>query len=157
MWTEYWQNDIMFMSNSLTRYLVNYKAICTYKNYNYYLIVLNFASLLFTYLLFLILLKYSLCKILCYFQENYIVTWYLHTLCNGHHNKSSNHLPPYKVITAIVTIFLIYYIPEACLFCNWKFVPLNLLHLFCLTLPHASPLATTSSFAVWLTVSREVT
>ena len=70
------------------------------------------------------------------------------TLCNAHHNKSSNHLSPYKVITVIFTTFLIYYIPEACLFCDWKFAPLNLLHLFCLILPHSSPLATTSLFAV---------
>ena len=40
----------------------------------------------------------------------YIVIWHLHTLWNDHHdNKSSNHLVPYKVITVLLTIFLMLY------------------------------------------------
>ena len=40
-----------------------------------------------------------------------IVIGYFHTLQNDHHSKSSYHLSPYKVITALLTIFLMLYIP----------------------------------------------
>ena len=36
----------------------------------------------------------------------YTVIEHLHTLWNDHHGKSSNHLSPYKVITVLLTIFL---------------------------------------------------
>ena len=49
------------------------------------------------------------------FQVYCFVIWYLHTLCEYHHNKSSIHLLPYKVIPILLTIFLMLYcIPVAC-------------------------------------------
>ena len=71
------------------------------------------------------------------------VIWCLHTLWNDHHGKFSNHLSPYKVITVLLTIFLMLcYIPVAYFFCGCRFVPLNPLHLFH-SPPSPSPLATT--------------
>ena len=35
----------------------------------------------------------------------HIVIWYLHTLWNNHHDGSSNHLYPYKVITVLLIKF----------------------------------------------------
>ena len=65
-----------------------------------------------------------------------IVIWHLRALWNDHHDKSSNHVSPYKVITVLLTIFFILYItaPMAHLFYTWRFVPLNPLHLFTLLL-----------------------
>ena len=37
-------------------------------------------------------------------------SWHLHILWKAHHNKSSNHLSPYKVITLLLMIFLLLYI-----------------------------------------------
>ena len=51
-------------------------------------------------------LKYSCCTILLVFQVYYIMIWYLHTLWSVHHDKSSSHLSPCKVITVILTTFL---------------------------------------------------
>lgn len=36
-----------------------------------------------------------------------IVIWHLHTLWSNHHNKSSNHLSPYKTITILLAMFFI--------------------------------------------------
>ena len=82
--------------------------------------------------LFFPLLQPGWCAILCPFQ----VIWHLHTLWNDH-NKSGNHLSPYKVITILLTIFLMLYITSLWLiyWYNWRFVPLNILHLFSPTRP----------------------
>ena len=37
----------------------------------------------------------------------HIVIWHWHTLWNNHYNKSSKCLSPYKIITILLTIFLI--------------------------------------------------
>ena len=55
-------------------------------------------------------LKYSWCTILCYFQMYNIMICQSNTLWNNHHSKSSNHLSPYKIITILLTIFLMLYI-----------------------------------------------
>ena len=47
--------------------------------------------------------------ILCSFLEYYIVIQHLHTLGDDH-NKSSNHLSPYKGMMILLTIFLVLYI-----------------------------------------------
>ena len=39
------------------------------------------------------------------------MSWYLHTWQNDHHDKSGDHLTP-KVITVLLTIFIILYIPS---------------------------------------------
>ena len=54
----------------------------------------------------------------------------IHTLWNDHHDKSSNHLSTYKVITILLTTLCYIFHPWAYLFYNWKFLPLNPLHLF---------------------------
>ena len=99
-----------------------------------------------------LLLKYSWCTILYYFQVYNIVVQHLNTLWNDHHNKSSSHLSPYKVITVLLTLYCI--IQTCNLFCNWNFVPLNPLHLFSLnSLPLIlSPLANTSLFSVFMSL-----
>ena len=38
------------------------------------------------------------------------MVWHLHTSWNDHHDKSTNPLSPYKVITISLTIFLMLYI-----------------------------------------------
>ena len=46
---------------------------------------------------------------------------------------SCNHLSAFNIITILVTIFpvlYVYYMPVAYLFCKWKFVNINPLHLF---------------------------
>ena len=57
---------------------------------------------------------------------------HLYTLQIDHHDKSSDHLSPYKGIAELLIMFPVLYITSQWtnLFCNWKFVPLNLLHLF---------------------------
>ena len=58
-----------------------------------------------------------------------MVTWHLHTWWTDHHDKSRKHLSLYKVTSVLLTIWcgLLY---------NWRFVPLNPLHLFH---PHTWP------------------
>ena len=85
-------------------------------------------------------LKYSLCTILCWFQTYCLMIWLLHTLWNDHHNNSGNHLSPLKVV--IDHIFLrCVYIPVTYLLYNWRYAPLNPLHMFCpaLSHPHTLP------------------
>ena len=59
------------------------------------------------------------------------------TLWNYHHDKSSNHLSLYKVITVLLTVFLCCILQSMSYsFYNWRFIPLNPLHQFC---PTSSP------------------
>ena len=68
--------------------------------------------------------------VLCQFQVYNLVIQHLNTLRNDPH-KSSNHLAAYKVITVLLTIFLMLYITFLWyFFYNWKFVPLNPIHLY---------------------------
>ena len=60
----------------------------------------------------------------------------------------SNHLALYKVITILLTIFVMLYITSQWLIYIWRFVPLNLLNLFCPL--HPFPLAITHLFSVYL-------
>ena len=55
------------------------------------------------------LLKYRWNKI-CWFQVYYIMVSCLHTLWSDHHDKSNNHLSPYKVFTILLTVFLMLHI-----------------------------------------------
>ena len=47
---------------------------------------------------FSFLLRYSWHTIPCLYLVWYMMTWYLHRLWNDHHDESSNHLSPCKVI-----------------------------------------------------------
>ena len=57
--------------------------------------------------------------------------WTLHTLGNYHCDKSTNNLVFNKVVTTLLTIFfmLVSYFHDF-LLGNWRFIPLNSLHLF---------------------------
>ena len=93
-------------------------------------------------------LKYSWCTILREFQVYYIVTWHLHALWNDDHNKSSNHLSLYKVITILLTVFLMLYITSLWLIYFvtgglYFFIPFTYF-----TPPPLSLLATTLLFSV---------
>ena len=77
---------------------------------------------------------------------------YFCTLQNDHHHKSSYRLSPYKVITILLTYSpCCMFHPRDSFICNWKFVPLNLPHLF-LSSPTPFPLATTCFFSVSMTL-----
>ena len=93
-------------------------------------------------------LKYSWRTILYQFQAYYTVIWHLHTLWNDHHDNSSKHLSPYKVIIMLLTIFhmlyitspwLIYFISEGLYF----LIPFSYF-----ASPTSSLLATTHLFSV---------
>ena len=83
------------------------------------------------------------------FQVCYILIWPLCTFWNDCHSISSNHLSPNKYITILLTIlWLLCCILHACnLFIyNWRFEPLNLLHL--LYIPQPQPSDNTSLFSI---------
>ena len=57
-----------------------------------------------------------------------IVIWYFYAFQNNHQNKSVTIKWYYIVVDYIP--HMVHFIFITHLFCNWKFVPLNLLHLF---------------------------
>lgn len=76
------------------------------------------------------LLRYNSHIISHSFQLYNIVIQHVCTLWNGHHNKSSSHLSPYKVNAMSVTLFAMMYITSWWLFYCWKFILLDPLHPF---------------------------
>lgn len=82
----------------------------------------------FPFIFLSFLLKYSCHTILCQFQGYSLVIQRLNKL-QMISTLSSNHLSPYEVITVLLTISRKLYIISSCdLFQNWKFVPLNFIH-----------------------------
>ena len=79
-------------------------------------------------------------------------------LLSDHPDKSSTHLTPYVAIRVLLTIFPMLYLTFPWLFCNYQFVLLNSFTLFTHlpspcpifrpVLQHPSPLTTTSSLSV---------
>ena len=60
------------------------------------------------------------------------VIWYVYTCQTGHHNKSSYGyvtLQRYYIVINCIP-HTVHFLPMSHLFCKWKFVPLNLPHLF---------------------------
>ena len=86
---------------------------------------------------------------ICLFQVHIIVILYLYTLQNDHHDKSSYHLAPYKVIIILLTIFPMLYITSLQLiyFITGSLYLLIPSPISPNPLP-VSPLATTSMFSV---------
>lgn len=103
--------------------------------------------------LFLKKFKYSCCTILLVFQVYFIMIWHLHTLWSVHHDKSSSHLSPCKVITVILTTLLMLYIISVYL-CDLYYITgcVDLLIFFsCFLSPSQSPLCwATTHFSLFL-------
>ena len=90
---------------------------------------------------------------LCQFLLHNIVIQYFYTFQNDLYNKSSYGMSPYKGVTQLLTIFPTLYISYLWhLFCNGKFVPLNLPHIF-LSSPHPASLWQPPVLSIYNSVS----